>query len=135
MLVVDGDHGASSFSDFVSRAGVEGTLHQTPIEALSRVPSSVRMVRGCEGLGIPHVLDTHWFPRAVPFKTSAGMCVPEHATSMCGARVRGRELEEEQETAVVAVEREGCPINADRCRVLVPMMPMRPRWDTLEQRS
>ncbi len=78
-------------------------------------------------MGLPHVLETHWFPRAVPFKTGAGMCVPQHATSMCGARVRGREFEEEHEIAVGTVEREGCPINADRCRVLVPMMPMRPR--------
>ena len=62
------------------------------------------------------------------------MCVPEHAASMCGARVRGRGFEEEQETAVV-MEREGCPINADRCRVLVPMMPMGARRNTLEQHS
>ena len=38
------------------------------------------------------------------------MCVPEHGASMCGARVRGREDEEERMTVMETVEREGCPI-------------------------
>ena len=57
-----------------------------------------------------HDLETHWFPRAVPFKKGAGVCVPEHGASMCGARVRGREDEEERLTTMETKEREGCLI-------------------------
>ena len=38
------------------------------------------------------------------------MCVPEDGASMCGARMRGRDDEEERMTAMETVEREGCPI-------------------------
>ena len=38
------------------------------------------------------------------------MCVPEHGASMFGARVRGRDDEEERMTAMATKEREGCPI-------------------------
>ena len=33
------------------------------------------------------------------------------------------------------VEREGCPIKGDRCRVSVPMMPVRLGADTVSERS
>ena len=63
------------------------------------------MVYGCEDCRLPHVLETHRLPRAVPFKTDAGVCALGRAASMCGARVRGRDDEEAR-----TVEREGCPI-------------------------
>jgi hypothetical protein len=34
----------------------------------------------------------------------------EHGASICGARVRGRDDEEERMTAMGTMEREGCPI-------------------------
>lgn len=68
------------------------------------------MVSGYGSKRRSHDLETRWFPRAVPFKKGAGVCVPEHGASMCGARVRGREDEEERVTAMETVEREGCPI-------------------------
>ena len=52
---------------------------------------------------------------------------------MCGARVRGRDAEEERKTAMERWSERGVQSRRDRCRVLVPTMPVRPRRDTLEQ--
>ena len=113
-MVIDGGHGRSSFSDFVSRAGDRRTLHQTPIEVRPSLPPRERsvVVFGYGGVcAAPHDLETHRFPRAVPFKKGTGVFVPERrGASMYGARVRGRGDEEEGETALCTVEREWCPI-------------------------
>jgi hypothetical protein len=48
----------------------------------------------------------------------------KRGASMCRARVRGREANGAHGSPDVMAEREGCPINGVRCRVLVPTMPV-----------
>ena len=87
-------------SDLVSRAGADDLCTKHLIEVLPSLPPRKRCASVSEygSESCSNDLETHRFPRAVPFKKGAGMCVREHGASMCGARVRGRD-EEERKTA------------------------------------
>jgi hypothetical protein len=79
---------------------------------------------------LSHVLETHSFPHAVPLKRMVLAYARDvRAASLYRARGRGRDPGSLRGLSLLWWSERGVQSSAVRCRVLVPMMPVRLRGD------